>query len=726
MRQGQRSFGPIKPSTTEAMQCGNMATCRACEDTVAPEQELPRGNQIWHKICFNIYKAHLPELAKNPRRKAWWNSKDSKGKAAWYRTKRLQKEAGQKLQFDDHAVVEEEKEEAHEDEDDLWDYLPWAEYLKEQCKLPGATEQSALDNWNRDLMDPDVEKTERRGQTCVAVWRGVRRTVGTRKSTATSLTRRRKLDDVADVGAAIEESRKKVRAHAEKLLDGAPAADNDTPEGQVPASMICMTPRADVPNAIQPSFVSDVGSLQKARIMEDKTQAEDEAAIFDHHQASREKIAAGKSPGNFKVVLINSVTTRSQRVKNHLETLEKGIVEINKKMEEHAKAEADEQKKAAWDKHVTTLRAQLEVCKAKVTAFLLTASMEELDKHESVEAMATFSESVKDAEAALMNVKGDGALGVGRQLLRSATRIYEAELKAKKIKEEKAAIQVAVGGMAGHKAPKLPVNVSELVKKAQEAGKTRVNVRDHDGEDFHEGVVHWVREVEPKKAIAVQITGLPIWKSQMNWVRPKMQKEGRATSVSDFSGNAGAKTKLAQTVRQNFDKPFGCVEFEDAEPRGASVCHVQSFVNEAEKCIMGASPWGCPQSIVMLAGEEYVFGVPWEAVPGEDMKAKQQHVDGSTADVLFALFTEKLGSFVVKLTVGKLTNLPGDCLLLHVTGAEGSSGIRWGIVPSSPEGVELAVKTLQSMIGAFPALATSDYQAWLQKLTSAKPLVRVQ
>lgn len=241
-------------------------------------------------------------------------------------------------------------------------------------------------------------------------------------------------------------------------------------------------------------------------------------------------------------------------------------------------------------------------------------------------------------------------------------------------------------------------------------------------EGFLDGEPKHAVAIKPRKPVHMQVVGMPQWKSQLKWVVPKMQKEGKNTSVADFGGSAPQKQKVAATLRQSFDKPFASIDFDAKETFGSSVCGLQTWVTDANVSTIGAAPWALPQSLVQVTGDEWVLGRAWDSIPGDDLKAKQAHVQGLPARGLFDMFRADDG-FILHMTHGELVVTPGNFLLLHIAGEEGSAGVRWGMVPSTPAGVDRVRALLTALIDSFPVLATSSYQAWLQKL--AKPLARV-
>ena len=222
--------------------------------------------------------------------------------------------------------------------------------------------------------------------------------------------------------------------------------------------------------------------------------------------------------------------------------------------------------------------------------------------------------------------------------------------------------------------------------------------------------------MQPKKAIAVQILGLAVWKANEKALKAKMAKEERKTGLADFNCAGVAKAKLQSVVQASFgDVLLGIASDDKQHPWLPSVTGFQAVVTEPNYLSTGAAPWCTSQCLLTLSGSEVVAGCFNEDLPGATFAEKVKGVMESSLEDLQNKFS--LGSgFLVKLKPGELLMVPAGFFLLQLCGAEGTCSLRWGRAPVSPSERRLVQTTLEGIMQSFPVLRTSAHTKWIDFL----------
>lgn len=142
-----------------------------------------------------------------------------------------------------------------------------------------------------------------------------------------------------------------------------------------------------------------------------------------------------------------------------------------------------------------------------------------------------------------------------------------------------------------------------------------------------------------------------------------------------------------------------------------SLCgYTDRFVN------VGYTPYCLPECIVMLSGSMIVCGLPLDALPGEDLKAKRKTLVQSTIDQVSGYVSN--GGWMVRLKdIGCLV-VPTGFLILKVA-EEQSYAFRWSFSGDERD-LARTGHALETLLKAYPEMQNPHfgYQQLLEWITS--------
>lgn len=440
----------------------NSTLCEKCEDPVPPDQVLTRGKKVCHKVCFNVYKCHNDKL-KDKKRALWWAQQNAEAKHAWYRKHRLAREQGRKVRYDEHTLEESTTHSVHEGKDDIWDCVPWTEYVKDLLKA-GLEQDDIAEKWNRDLMDEDIPKEYRNGQPLVGIYRGIQIRQGTKQSTTSTLKRSRAICG-EDGEEEVRLSRMRVQAQASALAAAVLSStmDLEQPESAIDPTMHASRKTTTVLSTIEADLLKDIEAVRKQQCMGDALDDEDDQAIAEFMSEFAEKHGSKRNFAEYMTAMVNFVSSKMLRANNQMESLKEQTKSATERLAlVRDKMAADPQ--ACVDSLKLNLDKVVDSGLAKATGFKRDFSLERLNQCKSLGDLDIFRSNCKDAEGKLLSAKlSSENIGEARGVLRKVMKQVETFEKDTMEGEQKAAQLAATGGCGdGVSAEDLPANMKGI------------------------------------------------------------------------------------------------------------------------------------------------------------------------------------------------------------------------------------------------------------------------
>ena len=141
----------------------------------------------------------------------------------------------------------------------------------------------------------------------------------------------------------------------------------------------------------------------------------------------------------------------------------------------------------------------------------------------------------------------------------------------------------------------------------------------------------------------------------------------------------------------------------------ATTGYTDKFVN------VGYAPFCLPEVIVTLVGSLVVAGLPLDAIPGEDLKAKRKNLGQATIDQLKQYLTN--GGWMVRLKDVGVLVVPTGFLLLKAA-ETATTCLRWSFCGDERDLYRTGV-ALEALLAAYPEmknphLGYQQFMEWIQ------------
>ena len=139
----------------------------------------------------------------------------------------------------------------------------------------------------------------------------------------------------------------------------------------------------------------------------------------------------------------------------------------------------------------------------------------------------------------------------------------------------------------------------------------------------------------------------------------------------------------------------------------------------------GVTPFGLPETRLLLTGSYICVGVAVEKIDGDTLKDKIETVIGDQGYTTFLANAKVEGSGFWFIHDEEFTcvNIPAGHIVFtcghHDTAKDacGASGIRWSTLRKQKDEVQAASVRMQEILKTYPDLKGDEYTAWLDCLT---------